>query len=119
MAASFNQTITFLTEMLEGGAIPDAHSHQYQRWHCSVSAEHDAASGNPNLDNTMDAFIDVETTFFERASYRYPASKSVALITGKFFITTNGMPKLRVRAEPIRVYVRFRYSLHYYSRLRA
>jgi hypothetical protein len=116
MAASFNQMITFLAEMTGGGAIPDALSNQYQHWHCIISAEHDTAAGNPSLDNVVNTFFKAETTFFERASYRYPTSGSIALITGKFFVTKGtSMPELRVRAEPIRVYVHNRYILLYYS----
>ena len=44
------------------------------------------------------------------------SSGSVALITGKFFITRGtSMPELRVRAEPIRVYVHNRYIFIYQS----
>lgn len=112
MAASFCQTITFLAEITTGGPISDGPSNQYQRWHCGVLAEQDANSGNRNLDNTVvNTCFHAETTFFERASYRYPTPRSVALITGKFFLTKTtptSTEELRVRAEPIRVYVHVR-----------
>jgi len=105
--STFSATITFVGEMTEGGAEADARSSQYQRWHCLTLGAPDPSTNNTQrLDNVIDAFFNTQVTFFERASYRYPTPGSVALITGKFFITEGTTePEIRVRAEPIRVYV--------------
>jgi hypothetical protein len=114
MAASFTQTITSLAEMSGGGAIPNALSNQYQLWHCLISTGLYPDPDIPHLDDVIYHDFKVEATFFERQKYRYPTSGSLALITGKFFVTRGtSTPELRVRAEPIRVYVHIRYVLIY------
>jgi hypothetical protein len=113
ISSTFSTTITFVVDMTEGGAERDALSYQYQRWHCFTSAIFDTSTtklpntNTPRLDNKIkDTSFKTEITFFERASYRYPISGSVALVTGKFFLTKETPePEIRVRADPIRVYV--------------
>lgn len=106
-SSTFSTTITFVAEMTAGGAVPNAHSNQYQRWHSLTLGSLDTSINNtPPLDNVMNTFFKTEITFFERASYRYPKPGSVALVTGKFFFTKGTPePEIRVRADPIRVYV--------------
>lgn len=109
--STFSNTITFVAEMIAGGADADARTNQYQRWHCLISGESDTSIDTSRLDNVVDTFFKTQITFFERASYRYPTPGSVALVSGKFFFAEgNAEPEIRVRAEPIRVYVYYCYS---------
>ena len=108
----FSTTITFVVEIAGGGAERNAHTNQYQRWHCLTPAIFDStikmADGSTFYldDNVQDTDFKTEITFFERANHRYPTMGSVALVTGKFFLTKgNPEPRIKVRAEPIRVYV--------------
>jgi hypothetical protein len=113
---TFSTTITFVIDMAEGGSEPDAYTNQYQRWHCLTSAVFDPSTAKlqnmPDTDvshldsNVKDTSFKTEITFFERSSYRYPMPGSVALVTGNcFFTKRTPEPEIRVRAEPIRVYV--------------
>ena len=104
--SSFSATITFVGEMTAGGIETNARSTYYQRWHSFISAALDTSIKNaPHLDDVVNASLKTQITFFEPASYRHPTPGSVALVTGKFFMTNgDSEPEIRVRAEPIRVY---------------